>query len=127
LHGYVAGGGARDVLAALAAGPAPQNHIKVLKNREILAGTFPNLPDKAIRTLKVVASDNNFYNGERSEPSSIILSISAAEKMLRGMKAHDSRCYSGALPAWAAVHSTVQVSQGGADGGPGVRGWGDFL
>ena len=60
-----------------------------------LAGTFPNLPDigipKAIRNLKVVASDNNFYNGERSEPSSIILSISAAEKCyaaLRGLKAH---------------------------------------
>ena len=36
-----------------------QLHIKSCKIARILAGTFLNLPDKAIRTLKVVASDKN--------------------------------------------------------------------
>ena len=57
-----------------------QLHIKSCKIARILAGTFLNLPDKAIRTLKVVASDKKFYNTASGASRAQFLNISAAEK-----------------------------------------------
>ena len=64
-----------------------QLHIKVLKNREILAGTFLNLPDKAIRTLKVVASHRNFY--ETASRAQFLSIFGRRKKCYPAMKAHD--------------------------------------
>jgi hypothetical protein len=75
-----------------------------------------NLPDKAIRRLKVVASDGNFYNinGERSEPSSIFEHFGRREKVTRpcGLTTHAVITPSGQfLPRSRSCHALSAAAQ----------------